>query len=355
MSRGSTGLHLPGTATGGGGGGPALVRAGDPADVGLSAGSTSSSGTARTFSAPSGGTGAPSLAVTIDQAVGSGASLAGDNSSGWYVTSLSDGDVVKVLGTWTDGASQAVVDSFIVSVSVAAGESFVNTLTLDVTAMTSTTLAAGNNTVDGRTVYSEDAGVTIGGGSGVSPAATRDLFIEISDAFTGRENPKLVELKIVNAAWGGINTGHAMRGRLVSTTGTGGQPAPSAQTRYYPVASGAMRLAPQWQKRYPTNTGAFNSSGGNYDHAGDSAVLTWYSYLACVRGTWFAWISKTQAPPTTLADLLTPSADHWVMGIADYSVQGSAAYWPTTAFAGIYSQAAGSLGILESIRCWEFK
>ena len=84
-------------------------------------------------------------------------------------------------------------------------------------------------------------------------------------------------------------------------------------------------------------------------------MLTWYSYLACVRGTWFAWISKTEAPVTTLADLLTPSADHWVMGIDDYSVVGTGAYWPATAFAGLFAQNAGSLGSLDRIRCWEFK
>ena len=355
MMGAATSLHLPGTDTGGGGGaGTPLVRAGDPADVGLSSGSTTSSGTARTFSAPSGGTGAASLGVAIDQAVGSGASLAGDNTAGWYVTGLSDGDVVKVVGTWTDGASQAVVDSFVVSVAAAAGESFVATLDLDVTAMTATTLAAGDNTVDGRTVYCELAGETISA-SGLSVTATKDVYIDIADAFANAETPKLVEIKLVNAAWSANGSAHAVRGRLVSTTAGGGNAAPAAQTRYYPMASGAMRHAPQWQPRYPSATGTFQSSGGSYDHAGDSAELTWYSYLACIRGTWFAWISKTQTPPSSLADLMTPSASHWVLGINDYSAIGTGAYWPATVFAGHYCGNSGSLAHLQRIRCWEFK
>lgn len=354
--RGSTGLHLPGTLTGGGGGGgAALVRAGDPADVGLSAGSTSSSGTARTFSAPSGGTGSPSLVVTIDQAVGSGASLAGDNSSGWYVANLSNGDVVKVLGTWTDGASQAVVDSFVVSVSVAAGAAFVLTSTIDLTALTPTTLVQGSQVVDGVTIECEDAGETLSA-NGLSAADTKDVFVDISSAFTGQENPKLVVLKtVMPAGWGGVNTGHAVRARIYSAGLSAVGTSPSFQGRFYPLSSGAMRMNLQWQHRYPTSTGSFSSSS-SFDHSAASAVTTWYTHLAAIRGTYFCWIAQAPSIPADLSDLLTPSASHIVAAVNAYSAIGTGDFWPASGvFAGLYNQSSASLAYLAEIKAYEYR
>ena len=342
-----------GGASPGGGGSAQPVTAPSPTSEAVAAGGSFAAKTFGAFTDP--GSRIDNYVATTTNASGS-TSWSGSGLGAYTASGAADGDAGTLSLTARDASNNPLataVHSY--ERAAAGGEAWVNTLTLDVTAMTSTTLSAGNNTVDGRLVYSEDAGATVGGGSGLGPAALKDAYIEVSDAFTGQENPKMVELKLVNAAWGGINTGHAVRGRLVSTTSVSGQPAPSAQTRYYPVSSGAMRLAPQWQKRYPTNTGSFNSSGGSYDHAGDGAVTTWYSYLACVRGTWWAWVSKTPAPATSLADLLTPSVDHWVMGIDDYSVNGTADYWPATAFVGLFLQDAGSLATLNNIRCWEFK
>lgn len=96
---------------------PVLVKPADPTDVPLTAGTTTSSASARTFGSPTGGSGSWTLAVTIDQAVGSGAVLDGDNSEGWYLTSLEDADAVKVIGTWTDDSTgQKVAASFLVVV-----------------------------------------------------------------------------------------------------------------------------------------------------------------------------------------------------------------------------------------------
>jgi hypothetical protein len=346
---------IGGGASGGGGGAVQPVTAPAATSQAVAAGGSFAGVTFGAFTDPGGRIDATKYLATTTNASGS-TSWSGTGLGAYTASGSADGDAGTLTLTARDSSSNPLATAVhVFERASAGGAAWVNTLDLDVTAMTSTTLSAGNNTVDGRVVYSEDAGVTIGGGSGITPAATRDAFIEVSSAFTGQENPKMVEIKIVNQAWGGINTGHAMRARLVSTTATGGQPAPSAQTRYYPVSSGAMRLAPQWQSRYPTNTGTFSSSGGSYDHSGDGAVLTWYSYLACVRGSWFAWISKTQAPATTLADLLTPDAATWSMGVNSYSVLGSAAYWPATAFVGLFAQDASSVGALTNVRCWEFK
>lgn len=92
---------------------PVLVAASDPADVPLAAGSTSSSASARVFTAPTGGSGSATLAV-----VASAGSLAGDNVSGWYVTGLADGSVVTITGEWTDDTTgQVARNSYVVSVS----------------------------------------------------------------------------------------------------------------------------------------------------------------------------------------------------------------------------------------------
>ena len=99
---------------------PAFVPAADPADVSLASGSTSSTGSKKTFADPTGGSGTFSLAVTISQTVGTGATLQGDNSAGYYLDSLEDGDVVEVRGVFTDSTtSQKVENRFITSVAAA--------------------------------------------------------------------------------------------------------------------------------------------------------------------------------------------------------------------------------------------
>lgn len=340
-------------ASGGASGGSGTVQpvtAPSPTSEAVAAGAAFSAKTFGAFTDP--GSRIDNYVATTTNASGS-TSWSGSGLGAYTASGAADGDAGTLSLTARDASNNPLataVHSF--ERAAPAGESWVNTLTLDVTAMTSTTLSAGDNTVDGRNVYSEDAGVSIGGGSGLTPAATRDAFISIDDAFTNKETPKCVELKIVNAAWSGNGTAVAVRGRVMSTTAGA---APSAQSRYYPTSGGDMRHAPQWQPRYPASVGTFQSSGGSYDHSGDSAVTTWYSYLACIRGTWYVWISKTEDPPSSLADLMTPDAFTWVLGINDYSVIGTADYWPSTVLAGVYSQAAGSLGTLTRVRAWEFK
>jgi len=343
-------LDTIGGSTGGGGGSVSPVSPPSPTSESVASGG---SFTAKTFGAFTDSGGRISSYVATTTSASGSTSWSGSGLGPYTASGSADGDAGTLSLTARDsGGNDLATAVHTYTRTAAAGESFVNTLTLDVTAMTSTTLSAGDNTVDGRNVYSEDAGVTIGGGSGLTPAATRDAFISIDDAFTNKETPKVIELKIVNAAWAGNGSSNAVRARVWSTTAGAG---PSAQTRWYPMASGAMRHAPQWQPRYPNLTGTFQSSGGSFDHTGDSAVTTWYSYLACIRGTWIAWISKTEDVPTSLADLMTPDAFTWVLGVNDYSVIGTADYWPSTVLAGVYSQAAGSLGTLTRVRCWEFK
>lgn len=131
---------------------PALVPASDPADVPLVSGATSSSASVRVFSAPSGGSGSATLAV-----VASTGTLAGDNSTGWYVTGLSDGDVSTITGTWTDATTGQTVSNVFV-VSVGQDVKTVQTHTLDFVALRTAegsdvdlvTLGTGTHTVGGR-------------------------------------------------------------------------------------------------------------------------------------------------------------------------------------------------------------
>ena len=97
----------------------AMVAASDPADVSLSGGSTSSSASARTFTNPTGGSGSYTLAVTRAHIDGSGSTLQGDNSTGYYLDSLEEGDTVEIIGSFTDDSTgQVVQNRFVVTVAV---------------------------------------------------------------------------------------------------------------------------------------------------------------------------------------------------------------------------------------------
>jgi len=239
--------------------------------------------------------------------------------------------------------------------SVAAGAAFVLTSTIDLTALTPTTLAAGSQVVDGVTIECQDAGETLSS-DGLSAADTKNVFVDISSAFIGQENPKLVVLKtVMPAGWGGTSTGHAVRARMYSAGLSSVGTSPSFQARFYPLGSGVMRQNLQWQHRYPTSTGTFSTSS-SYDHAGASAVTTWYTHLAAIRGTYFSWIAQSPSIPADLADLLTPSASHIVAAVNAYSAIGTGDYWPATGvFAGLYNQSASSLAYLAEIKAYEYR
>jgi len=343
-------------ASGGGGGGtePGLTVSGraDGEAYNVSAGARS-----LTISNPDGAT----LATTVEKA-SDGAAISVTNSTAtnpsWTAPSGgAAGEAVQVKVSATkSGLTSSISFTERIAGSGSTGASWVNGLNIDLTALSSTTLSSGSQTVGGVTIECQDAGETVGGGNGLTAAATKNVFVDISSGFTGQENPKLVVLKItMPGGWGGNGTGHAVRGRLFNTGLSSVGASPSFQTRYYPHTSGAMRMQAQWQHRYPSTTGAFSSSS-SYDHSGDGAVTTWYNHLAAVRGTYYIWISKTLDVPSDLADLLTPDAFTWVAGINAYSVVGTAAFFPATGiFAGLYNQNASSAGILEEIKVYEFK
>lgn len=339
------------TPAGGGGGGgsePGLTVSGraDGEAYNVSAGARSLS-----ISNPDGAT----LATTVEKA-SDGAAISVTNSTAtnpsWTAPSGSTaGEAVQVKVSATkSGLSTSVSFTERIAGAGSSGASWVELLDLDLTALSAATLSAGTQTVGGVAFNCEAAGETVGGGAGLTAAAAKYSYVDVSSSFTS-ESPRLVELKIVNAAWGGTGTGHAVRGRLFADTAGSG---PAAQTRYYPN-SGNMRFQAQWQHRYSGSSGGFSTSGGNFDHSGDGAILPWYSYIAMVRGTYYVWISKTQDVPADLADLMTPDAFTWVVGINAYSALGTANYFPATALAGLFNQNAGSAGLLENIRCWEFK
>ena len=298
------------------------------------------------------------LLTTVEQA-SDGASVSVTNSSAtnpsWTAPSGSTaGEAVQVKVSATKGGlstSVSFTERIAGSGGGGGGAAWVELLDLDLTALSAATLSAGTQTVGGVAFNCEAAGETVGGGAGLSAAQAKFSYVDVSSSFTS-ESPRLVELKIVNAAWAGNGTNNAVRGRFFADTAGSG---PSAQTRYYPNSDGSMRFQAQWQPRYTGSSGSFSTSGGNYSHAGDGGVLTWYSYVAMVRGTYYVWISKTQDVPTDLADLMTPDAFTWVVGINAYSALGTTDYFPATALVGLFNQNSGSAGKLENIRCWEFR
>ncbi len=331
----------------GGGGAAAAVTPPSPTSESKAAGAALTNKTFSAFTDPAGVINSYTAVTTT--ATGS-ASWAG-SGLGAYTPSSSDGD----SGTLSLNALSSTGQVLATAVhsydrASPAGASWVVTSDTDLTALPSSTLSAGSQVISGVTLVCDGAGETVGGGAGLSSAATDASYVDVSAFFSG-ENPRLVEIKIVNAAWGGSGTGSAVRGRFFADTAGSG---PAAQTRYYPSGSN-MRFQAQWQPRYVGVTGGFSTSGGSYDHTGDSAELTWYSYIAMVRGTFYVWISKTVDVPTSLVDLLTPDAFTWVVGVNAYSALGTAAYQPATALAGIYNQSGSSLGLIENVRTLEFK
>ena len=340
-----------GDSGGGGGGGGSIVTPPSPTSEAVASGGSLSAKTFAAFTDPGGRIDASKYLATTTTASGS-TSWSGTGLGPYSASGSADGDAGTLSLTARDSSNNPLataVHSY--ERATVAGASWVVTSDTDLTALPSTTLNAGSQVVSGVTLVCDAGGETVGGGAGLSSAATDASYVDVSSFFTG-ENPRLVEIKIVNAAFAGNGTAHAVRGRFFADTAGSG---PSAQTRYYPHSSGAMRFQAQWQPRYAGSSGAFSTSGGSYDHAGDGAVLTWYSYIAMVRGNFYVWISKTVDVPTSLADLLTPDADTWVLGINAFSALGTAAYQPATALAGIYNQNAGSLGFIENVRTLEYK
>jgi len=332
----------------GGGGTVQPVTAPAPTSQAVASGGTLSAKTFSAFTDP--GSRIDNYVATTTNASGS-TSWSGSGLGAYTPSGSADGDAGTLSLTARDSSNNPLataVHSY--ERASAAGASWVVTSNTDLTALPSTTLSAGSQVVSGITLVCDSAGETVGGGAGLTAAATDASYQDVSAFFSG-ENPRLVELKIVNAAWGGTGTAHAVRGRFFADTSGSG---PSAQTRYYPSGSN-MRMQAQWQARYAGSSGAFSTSGGSYDHTGDSAVLTWYSYVAMVRGNFYVWISKTVDVPTSLADLLTPDASTWVLGVNAFSALGTGAYQPATALAGIYNQNANSLGLVENVRTLEYK
>ena len=331
----------------GGGGAAAAVTPPSPTSESKAAGAALTNKTFSAFTDPAGVI--ASFTAVTTTATGS-ASWSG-SGLGAYTPSSSDGDSGTLsLNALAAGGQVLATAVHTYDRASPAGASWVVTSDTDLTALPSTTLSAGSQVISGVTLVCDGAGETVGGGAGLTAGAADASYQDVSAFFSG-ENPRLVELKIVNAAWGGTGTGNAVRGRFFADTAGSG---PAAQTRYYPSGSN-MRFQAQWQPRYVGVTGGFSTSGGSFDHTGDSAELTWYSYIAMVRGTFYVWISKTVDVPTSLVDLLTPDAFTWVVGVNAYSALGTTAYQPATALAGIFNQSGSSLGLIENVRTLEFK
>ena len=103
-----------------GAGGALVTLAADPADQVKGAGTTSS--TAATFATPTGGSGAFTAAVTIEQVRGTGATKSGSGAGPITINNLEDDDIVRVVCTWTDdaGLSQKVLNTYDVAVKAQA-------------------------------------------------------------------------------------------------------------------------------------------------------------------------------------------------------------------------------------------
>jgi hypothetical protein len=332
-----------------GGGSVSPVEPPAPTSQGVSSGASLS---AKTFAAfTDSGSRIASYTATTTNTAGS-TSWSGSGLGPYTASGSADGDAGTLSLTARDSSGNDLATA-VHSYSRAAptGPSWVNTRSIDLTALASTTLSAGSNTVSGVSIECEADGETVGGGVGLSAAATKYVFVDIGSDFTGVENPKLVVMKTTNAAWGGNGTSHAIRARLMSTTAGA---APSAQTRIYPTSGGAMSTQMQYQARYPTSSGTFTSVPV-YQDSGRSAVLVWYHHLACIRGTWLSWVTEAPDVPADLADLLTPDARTSIGGINGYQLTGNSAYWPSTVLAGLFCQNSGSLATLDSIEVYEFR
>jgi len=189
-----------GPTPGGGGGYPALVPPADPADQNLAAGSTSSS--AISWGTPTGGSGSVTSSDSLDQVVGTGASL-----SGTSVVSLENYDVCKVTRTWTDATAggQTVSASTVITVAGATGaydwsdEVFFAfqdaTLAGPWTTGTNAVTGAATNTVNVVTTRSSttdgivevvadglETSATTGGGN-INSAVDMGAYLSVNDAY----------------------------------------------------------------------------------------------------------------------------------------------------------------------------
>lgn len=343
----------PGGGSGGGGGSVDPVEPPSPTSENVAAGGTLSAKTFGSFT-DSGGRIA-SYVATVTNASGS-TSWSGSGLGAYTASGASDGSA----GTLSLTARDASGDDLATAVhtfqrAAASGESWVQTLDLDVTGMTSTSLSAGSTTVDGRVILTDDS-ETVGGGSGLTSTAMQDTFIEISDAFAEQDRARMVILKVtVPAGFGGTGTGHAIRARAFSGGLASLGASPSAQSRYY-VNSTNMRLQAQYQARVPSNTGAFTSSS-SYDHSGESGTTTWFTRIVMLRSAYYVSIHKTlsAATPDSLDAVMDTSADTIVCGLTSYTEIGTGSFFPSQFYAGIYNQNANSLGVLERVVCYVFQ
>lgn len=129
MSEGIVPAFDPDTGASGGpssgGGNPDLVSGGAATNgnQALAAGTTSSS--AITFQAPTGGSGSSTPSVALDQTNGTGATLSGSGLGPYTVSTLEDGDICRVTCTHTDdGDGQVVKDVAVIAVGNPAGVSY---------------------------------------------------------------------------------------------------------------------------------------------------------------------------------------------------------------------------------------
>ena len=347
----SSGYSTP--AGGGGGGGAEPVQPPSPTSQATGAGVNFSAKTFGSFTDPS--SVISSYQAVTTNATGS-ASWSG-SGLGAYTASSADGDsgILSLNAKNADGEIVATAThSF--DRAAPAGEQFTQVYTKDLTSLSSTTLSAGSQTVDGVTINCQSAGETVGGGAGLTAAAGNYSYVTgLGGSFAAASNPKLLVAKVSVASWGGTGTGHAVRARLFSTID--GE-SPSGQTRMYPQ-SGDIRLQLQFQPRYPDATGSFTSSAF-VPYAGQGSVTTWYHHVACVYGNWIVYVATSVTIPPSLSSLLNIAGDATkaaggVNAFTASTTAGNAAYWPTTAVAGIFTQNNNSKGRLEEVQLWEFK
>mgnify|MGYP003649027827 CR=1 FL=1 len=358
-------LDTIGGSTAGGGGGSTTVTPPSPTSQNVAAGASLAAVTFGSFS----GTGASSIAsyqVTVTNSNGS-TSFSGSGLGAYSPSGEADGSAGVLSLTAVDASGNALataIHSF--RRAVAAGESWTNTLDLDLTTISggSTTLNTGSTTLAGR-VFEVEGTQSVGGGAGLTASSGDDVLMTVSDAFTSQDRARMVILKItMPAGWGGSGTSDAVRARLYSggSSGTGGisnlGASPSCQTRIYPSGSN-MRMQLQYQHRSPfagSITGSFTSSSA-YDYTGESATTTWFHRIVMIRGSYYVSIHKTlaDATPASLEDIMDTSADTITAGITSYQEIGTASYYPAQMWVGVFNQASGSLGVLERVLCYEFK
>ena len=344
-------LDTIGGSAAGGGGGSATVTPPSPTSQNVAAGASLSAVTFGSFSGP-GASSIASYQATVTNSAGS-TSWSGSGLGAWTPSGEADGSAGVLSLTAKDASGNdlaTAVHSF--RRAVAAGETWVNTLDLDVTGMTSTSLSAGSTTVDGRVIQTDGA-ETVGGGAGLT-ATNGDVLVEVSDAFTSQDRARMVILKItIPGGWGGSGTGSAIRGRAYSGGLSSLGQSPSVQSRYYPSGSN-MRLQAQYQARPAGSTGNFTSSS-SFDHTGESATTTWYTRIVMLRGTYYVSIHKTLAVPADLEAIMDTSADTITCGINSYQSIGTASFFAAQQYVGHFNQSASSAGVLEQVLCYEFK